>query len=122
MRNYGHKLNESFRKFATSVSDIVGSSLAFVLAITSVATWLILGKYFNFSDTWQLTYNTMVTIITFLMVFIIQNTQNRSSKVVQLKLDELLRGTSGPRTELVTLEEFTDEELEQLREEFMIFI
>ena len=84
-------MQERFRKFARRISDLTGSSWAFLLAVAAVVAWLAVGPWFHYSDTWQLVINTGTTIVTFLMVFLIQNTQNRDSKVMQLKLDELLR-------------------------------
>jgi len=111
-------MNELFRKFAHVVSNIVGTPWIFILAVTIVVVWAISGPMFHFSDTWQLVINTGTTIITFLMVFLIQNTQNRDAKAIHLKLDELLRGVKGARTGLVNLEELSDMELEKLHKEF----
>ena len=91
---------------------------AFVLACGVIVVWAITGPLFRFSDTWQLVINTATTIVTFLIVFLIQNTQNRDTKAVHLKLDELLRGVSGARTSLVDLEHLSDEELDRLQKEF----
>jgi low affinity Fe/Cu permease len=107
-----------FHTFANKMATIVGSPWAFFLAILIILTWAISGPLFGFSDTWQLVINTGTTIITFLMVFLIQNTQNRDAKVIHLKLDELLRGVKGARTGLVDLEDLTDKELAQLQQEF----
>ena len=111
-------MNEIFRKFANAVSNIAGTSWVFILAVTIIIVWAISGPMFGFSDTWQLVINTGTTIITFLMVFLIQNTQNRDAKAIHLKLDELIRGVKGARTGLVNLETLSDEELEQLQKEF----
>ncbi|MCK6627469.1 MAG: low affinity iron permease family protein [Anaerolineae bacterium] len=111
-------MNEYFHKFAQGVSVIVGSAWSFTVAVVVILLWAMTGPIFNFSDTWQLIINTGTTIITFLMVFLIQNTQNRDAKAIHLKLDELLRGIKGARTGLVDLEELSDEELEQLQQEF----
>ena len=96
----------------------MGSPWAFVLAMGVIMTWALTGPMFGFSDTWQLVINTSTTIVTFLMVFLIQNTQNRDAKALHLKLDELLRAELGARTSLVDLEDCTDEELEELQREF----
>lgn len=109
---------ERFRKFSHKVAEIVGTPLAFVVALTTIIAWLFSGPLFGFSDTWQLVINTATTIVTFLMVFLIQNSQNRDAKAFHLKLDELIRGVKGARTEMVDLEELTDEELEAMHEEF----
>lgn len=111
-------MNELFRKFANAVSNIVGTSWVFIIAVLSVVIWAMTGPMFHYSDTWQLVINTSTTIITFLMVFLIQNTQNRDAKAIHLKLDELIRGVKGARTGLVNLETLSDEELEELHKEF----
>jgi low affinity Fe/Cu permease len=111
-------MNQLFHKFAFKVSKLVGSPWIFVTALAVIALWAITGPIFHFSDTWQLVVNTGTTIITFLMVFLIQNTQNRDAEAIQLKLDELIRAVAKARTSLVDLEELSDEELEQLHEEF----
>jgi low affinity Fe/Cu permease len=112
------RAKESFRHFSRKVSEIVGTPVAFTCALGSIVLWLCSGPIFHFSDTWQLVINTATTIVTFLMVFLIQNSQNRDAKAFHLKLDELIRGVRGARTELVNLEELTDEELEKLHDEF----
>lgn len=111
-------MHELFRKFAQRMSAAVGSPWAFVLAVTIIFVWALTGPVFHYSDTWQLVINTGTTIITFLMVFLIQNTQNRDAKAIHLKLDELIKGVTGARTNLVNLEALSDEELEELQEEF----
>ena len=110
--------HELFRKFAHTMSTGVGSPWAFVLACAVILAWAVTGPLFGFSDTWQLIINTGTTIITFLMVFLIQNMQNRDAIAIHLKLDELIRALKGARTRLVDLEELSDEELERLRSEF----
>jgi low affinity Fe/Cu permease len=107
-----------FRKFAQAASQAVGSSWAFILAVLIILVWGLAGPMFHYSDTWQLVINTGTTIITFLMVFLIQNTQNRDAKAIHLKLDELIRGVKGARTHLVDLETLSDEELDRLQEQF----
>src|SRR5882672_9192507 len=111
-------MNELFRKFAQATSAMVGSSWAFILAVIIIIVWALTGPVFHYSDTWQLVINTGTTIITFLMVFLIQNTQNRDAKAIHLKLDELIRGVKGARTNLVDLEKLSDEELASLQKEF----
>ena len=111
-------MNEIFRKFAFKVSRLVGSPWMFVGALVLIAGWGVTGPLFHFSDTWQLVINTGTTIVTFLMVFLIQNTQNREAETIQLKLDELIRAVAKARTSLVDLEELSDKELEHLHEEF----
>src|SRR5258706_10508207 len=108
----------TFRKFATKASDAMGSPWAFIAAVLLILGWAISGPFFGFSEVWQLVINTGTTIITFLMVFLIQNTQNRDAKAMHLKLDELLRGVEGARTSMVDLEAFSDEELDRLQEQF----
>ncbi len=108
-----------FPKFARWIAITTGKPLSFVLAISVVAVWLISGPLFHFSDTWQLVINTGTTIVTFLMVFLIQNTQNRDSQATQLKLDELLRAVGGAHTALIDLEELTDEELNRIHGQYL---
>src|SRR5579884_3707712 len=107
-----------FARIAGRVADWTGSSWAFCLAGLVVVVWAVTGPMFNFSDTWQLVINTGTTIVTFLMVFLIQNTQNRDAKAMHLKLDELLRGVEGARTGLVDLEAASDDELDRVQKEF----
>ena len=111
-------MSEWFHKFAETAARVTGTAWAFLLACATVLVWILSGPYFGYSDTWQLVINTGTTIVTFLMVFLIQNTQNRQTRIVALKLDELLRGVEGARTNLVGLDHMTDEELEIVREEF----
>ena len=97
---------------------MLGSAWAFSAAVLVILVWLLTGPMFHFSDTWQLIINTATTVITFLMVFLIQNTQNRDAKAMHLKLDELIRAIKDARNELVDLEELSDEELQKLEEQF----
>lgn len=97
---------------------MLGSAWAFAGAVLVIAVWILTGPTFHFSDTWQLIINTATTIITFLMVFLIQNTQNRDAKAVHLKLDEIIRALKGARNQLVDLENLSDEELKKLEEQF----
>lgn len=108
----------AFRRFAHTVSVAVGAPWAFGTALALVTVWAITGPLFHYSDSWQLTINTGTTIITFLMVFVIQSTQNRDSQVVQLKLDELIRAVEEARTELVDMEDMSDDELRGLQRQF----
>jgi len=103
---------------ARAITEWTGSSSAFALAVGIVVVWGALGPVFGYSDTWQLVINTGTTIVTFLMVFLIQATQNRDARAVHLKLDELIRAVSEARTGLVALEESSDEVIDGLREEF----
>lgn len=111
-------MNDTFRKFARFISEKVGSPWAFILALLTIILWIITGPLFQYSDTWQLVINTATTIVTFLMVFLIQNSQNRDSRAFHLKLDELIRAVRGARNELVDLEEMNDDELHLLHMEF----
>src|SRR6266567_2940029 len=109
-------MHEVFRKFSAAASAAVGSPWAFILALLIIVVWAVTGPLFGFSDTWQLVINTGTTIVTFLMVFLIQNTQNRDAKAIHLKLDELIKGVEGARTGMVDLEDMTDEDLKKLQE------
>jgi low affinity Fe/Cu permease len=111
-------MNEVFRRFASTASHWVGSPPVFMMAVGVVVLWAALGPVFRFSDTWQLAINTGTTIVTFLMVFLIQNTQNRDAKAIHLKLDEVIRGLQGARNRLVDLEHMTDAQLDELQDEF----
>lgn len=110
--------NELFRRFAHKASNIMGSPWLFVLALIIVIGWALTGPLFNFSNTWQLIINTSTTVVTFLMVFVIQNTQNRDALAMHLKLDELLRGVKDARNDLIDLENSTDEQLARYEDEF----
>lgn len=107
-----------FRRFALYISHAVGAPWAFGLAILLVGVWALTGPVFHYSDSWQLTINTGTTIVTFLMVFLIQYTQNRDAQVTQLKLDELIRALSEARDELVDMEDLSDDELRRLKLQF----
>jgi low affinity Fe/Cu permease len=111
-------LRERFHQFSRATSDAVGSVWAFLLALGTVAVWALTGPLFGFSDTWQLVINTGTTIITFIMVFLIQSTQNRDAKAMHLKLDELIRAVQGARNHLLDLEKLPEEELEALATQF----
>jgi low affinity Fe/Cu permease len=112
------RIRDAFGVFARRTSNILGSAWAFVLAIVIIVVWALTGPTFHYSDTWQLIINTGTTIVTFLMVFLIQNTQNRDAKAVHLKLDELIRALGGARNKLVDLEKLSDDELKTLETEF----
>ncbi len=111
-------MKEFFRTFAKHTAAAIGSPYAFVLAFAMILVWGALGPLFEFSDTWQLVINTSTTIITFLVVFMIQNTQNRDSKAIHLKLDELIRSIRGARNGLIDSEDLDDDEIERLEAEF----
>src|SRR3954468_23282612 len=112
------RIRDAFGIFARKASNVLGSAWAFVIAIGIIVIWAATGHAFGYSDTWQLIINTGTTIVTFLMVFLIQNTQNRDAKAIHLKLDELIRSKKGARNKLVDLENCTDEELAEIEEEF----
>lgn len=111
-------INELFHKISHKVGENTGSPWAFAAALFVIIIWLITGPMFDFSDTWQLVINTGTTIITFLMVFLIQNMQNRDSKAVHLKLDELIHSIKAARNDFIDLEDTTEEELAKLSNEF----
>jgi len=111
-------VRDAFRCFAQRASILLGSAWAFCGAVLVIVVWLVTGPTFHFSDTWQLIINTATTVVTFLMVFLIQNTQNRDAKAMQLKLDELIRALKGARNQLVDLEELSDDDLKKLEEQF----
>jgi low affinity Fe/Cu permease len=109
---------DSFRRFAHGVAHVVGTPGAFLAALGIILAWSVSGPVFHFSDTWQLVINTGTTIVTFLMVFVIQSTQNRDSVAIQLKLDELIRANQRARNGMVALESLSERELRQLEQEF----
>jgi low affinity Fe/Cu permease len=111
-------VQESFRLLAQRVSEATGSPWAFLIALVGVLVWAVLGPYFHFAETWWLIASTVCSVIPTLMVFLIQNMQNRDSKAMQLKLDELIRATAQARNHLIHLESLTDSELERLEGEF----
>lgn len=110
-------MNETFRKFAHKCSTVAGSPVAFGFSVLIIIAWAFLGPTFHYSDTWQLIINTSTTIVTFLMVFLIQNTQNRDSRSLHLKIDELIRANKHARNMMMNLDQATDEELERIHEE-----
>jgi low affinity Fe/Cu permease len=112
-------INELFRRFAAAASCGMGSAWAFFAAVMVIVAWLATGPAFGYSDQWQLLVNTGTTILTFLMVFLIQNTQNRDAKAINLKLDELLRAVEGARTGMVNVAELSDEQLRSLEQELL---
>ena len=112
-------MREAFRKFSSATSSAMGSAWAFMAALAIIIVWALTGPMFHYSDTWQLVINTGTTIITFIMVFLIQNTQNRDAKVIHLKLDELLRALHAARTNFAELERLSDDELAKYEAEFL---
>ena len=107
-----------YSRFAKQASRFCGRPHVFTAAIAIIALWAISGPLFGFSDTWQLVINTATTIVTFLMVFLIQNTQNRDTEAIQVKLDELIRATKGAHNALLDLEELEDEEVDKFRDKY----
>ena len=114
----GKAKRTSFSEFARAASRLAGRPIAFAAAVGVVLVWAITGPLFGFSDTWQLVINTGTTIITFLMVFIIQNSQNRDSEAIQVKLDELIRCIEGAQNRLLDLEELEEDEIDKVRSEY----
>jgi low affinity Fe/Cu permease len=108
-----------FTRFAKSASRAAGRPMTFVVAVLVIAIWAMTGPFFHFSDTWQLVINTSTTIVTFLMVFLIQNTQNRDSEALQIKLDELIRALESAHNALLDLEELDDEQLDAIRSNYL---
>jgi len=108
-------LDKLFTRIATRISEAAGQPLTFILALAFIILWAVTGPLFQFSDTWQLIVNTSTTIITFLMVFLIQNSQNRDSAAIQAKLDELLRAVKGARDEFIGIEHMSESDIEKLR-------
>ncbi len=117
-RDFFCVVSDAFRVFARRSSVILGSAWSFAGAVLVILVWLLTGPTFHFSDTWQLIINTGTTIVTFLMVFLIQNTQNRDAKAMHLKLDEVIRALKDARNEMVDLEDLSDQELNKLEEQF----
>jgi len=112
--------SDTFHHISQVVSQKLGSPTAFALAVLLIVAWIITGPFFDYSDTWQLVINTTTTIVTFLMVFAIQNTQNRDAKAMQLKLNELIKSSRSARTEFVDIEDLSDNELDILQGQFKI--
>ena len=112
-------LRRAFHRFACKTAEVTGSGWAFLSAVAVIAIWACLGPMFGYSDTWQLVINTGTTIITFLMVFLIQNTQNRDTEALQIKLDEIIRATRGARNAMLDLEEMDEKQLDHIRKEYL---
>lgn len=111
-------VNKHFSNFAKYIAFITGKPAAFILAVSVILLWLITGPIFFFSDTWQLVINTGTTIVTFIMVFLIQNTQNRDGEAIQIKLDELIRSHKGAHNALLDLEELTQEQIDSIKQKY----
>ena len=112
-------MNDMFRRFAVAVAQGLGSVWAFMVACAAIIGWALTGPYYGFSDRWQLVANTATNVVTILMVFVIQNSQNRDAIAVNIKLDELLRAVEGARTGLINVEALSDEDLMQLEKELV---
>ena len=113
-----NKTRSGFTRFAKWTAYVTGRPIAFILAVLVILLWAVTGPFFRFSDTWQLVINTSTTIMTFLMVFLIQNTQYRDSEAIHIKLDELIRSIKEARKSLMDLEEMEDDELDRLRADY----
>jgi low affinity Fe/Cu permease len=114
MANNGNGTERGFHVFATQAAYWVGTKWAFLLALLSIVVWLVSGSYFHYSDTWQLVINTGTTVITFLVVFLIQNTQNRDARAIHLKLDEIIKSIDQAQNEMIDIEHLSDGELQNL--------
>ena len=115
----GNHKSSVFTRFARGVSAITGRPVTFATAVLIILLWATTGPIFGFSDTWQLVINTGTTIVTFLMVFLIQSTQNRDTEALQIKLDELIRSMKGARNEVLDLEQLDEKELDEIRQEYL---
>ena len=113
-------INSPFTRFAKKTSTYTGRPATFIIAVLVIVVWAATGPLFGFTDTWQLVINTGTTIITFLMVFLIQNTQNRDTEALQIKLDELIRAMDAASNTLLDLEELDDRELDRIRETYAV--
>lgn len=112
-------MNDLFHTVAQRISIIVGSPLIFMLALSAVFVWAVSGVYFDYSDTWQLIINTATSVMTFLIIFLVQNTQNRDAKAIHLKLDELIRSTKTARNQLLDVEDMSERDILNLHNEFL---
>ena len=114
----GGRMTNGFRRIADSTASVIGSPWTFTATLVLTALWLMFGPVFGFSDTWQLTMNTAASQVTFLIAVLLQNTQNRDTRALQLKLDELIKNTAGARPQLMNLEDLDEDQLEALQKEF----
>ena len=118
MPNAEKSLADGFQVFSTKSSHWVGSKWAFALAVATIVLWAAVGPYFHYSDTWQLVVNTATTVVTFLIVFLIQNTQNRDARAIHLKLDEIIRAIRAANNGMINVEALSDKELQTLSDQF----
>lgn len=116
--NNGRNTEKGFHAFATSAANWVGTKWAFIVALLIVLIWLISGPYFRYSDTWQLIINTGTTVVTFLVVFLIQNTQNRDARAIHLKLDEIIKSIDQAQNEMIDIEHLSDADLQRLADKY----
>ena len=112
------RFSAQFGRLAVGVAGWVGSPMAFLLAFVSILLWGVLGPYYKYSDTWQLVINTATTVVTFLMVFLIQNTQNRDARAFHLKLDEVIRSIRTAHNDMISIEKLSDEDLQELTKRY----
>ena len=118
MAKTGNRNEHGFHIFATQAANCVGTKWAFLAALLIILFWLISGPYFHYSDTWQLIINTGTTVVTFLVVFLIQNTQNRDARAIHLKLDEIIKSIDQAQNEMIDIEHLSDEELQKLSDKY----
>jgi low affinity Fe/Cu permease len=118
MAKNGSKPEKGFHVFATKAANLVGTKWAFLAALLVIALWLVSGPYFHYSDTWQLIINTGTTVVTFLVVFLIQNTQNRDARAIHLKLDEIIKSIDQAQNEMIDIEHLSDDELQKLADKY----
>ena len=118
MARNGTNPEKGFHVFATLAANMVGSKWAFLAALLIIALWLVSGPYFHYSDTWQLIINTGTTVVTFLVVFLIQNTQNRDARAIHLKLDEIIKSIDQAHNEMIDIEHLSDDELQKLADKY----
>jgi low affinity Fe/Cu permease len=118
MAQNGNRNGSGFHLFATKAANWVGTKWAFLVALLLIVLWLVSGPYFHYSDTWQLIINTGTTVVTFLVVFLIQNTQNRDARAIHLKLDEIIKSIDKARNEMIDIEHLSDNELQTLADKY----
>jgi low affinity Fe/Cu permease len=118
MARGGNSTEQGFHVFATRAASWVGSKWAFLIALLTIFVWLLSGPYFHYSDTWQLIINTGTTVVTFVVVFLIQNTQNRDARAIHLKLDEIIHSIDKARNEMIDIEHLSDAELQKLADKY----